>query len=262
MTADGGQRLSAPIRFVAKVGTQPFSCGTTYAGLGLSNTSYQPKDLRFYVHDIRLVSHEGDAVKFDLANDGAFQKDGIALLDFEDATGLCSNGTAATHTQLTGSLPQNHYHLLKFTLGVPFAQNHQDATTALAPLNNSGMWWNWNGGYKFMRIDGNTTGLPGGHNLHLGSTGCVDDGNGGVSSCDRPNRPEVSLTGFDPLATTIVIDYAAVVAASDLATNGGGPPGCMSGTADPECGPVFDRLGIDVADGSIHPEKQVLFRAK
>ena len=69
-------------------------------------------------------------------------------------------------------------------------------------------------------------------------------------------------TGFDPLTTTIVIDYAAVVAASDLATNGGGPPGCMSGTADPECGPVFDRLGIDIADGSIHPEKQVLFRAK
>ncbi len=230
MTADGGQRLNAPIRFVAKVGTQPFSCGTTYAGLGLSNTSYQPKDLRFYVHDIRLVSHEGDTVKFDLANDGAFQKDGIALLDFEDATGLCSNGTAATHTQLTGSLPQNHYHLLKFTLGVPFAQNHQDATTALAPLNNSGMWWNWNGGYKFIRIDGNTTGLPSGHNLHLGSTGCTASASNPneITSCVNANRADVTLP-FDPETTSVVLDLKKLFAQSNLDTNVmGTAPGCMS----------------------------------
>lgn len=44
--------------------------------------------------------------------------------------------------------------------------------------------------------------------------------------------------------------------AKDIA---GGAPGCMSGETDPECAPIFKLLGIDIADGSVHPEAQKLF---
>ncbi|XXX82226.1 hypothetical protein WMF30_26050 [Sorangium sp. So ce134] len=70
------------------------------------------------------------------------------------------------------------------------------------------------------------------------------------------------LTGFDPLTTTVLVDFAAAVAASDLSVDGGGAPGCMSGTEDPECAAIFERLGIDIADGTLHPETQELFRVE
>ena len=111
------------------------------------------------------------------------------------------------------------------------------------------MFWNWNGGYKFFRADGLATGAPMAFNLHLGSTDCKDDGGGGVESCGRPNVPDVVLTGFDPLSKTILVDYAAAVAESDVTKNAGDAPGCMSGAIDPECDVIFAHLGLDVVSG-------------
>lgn len=48
---------------------------------------------------------------------------------------------------------------LAFDMGVPFALNHADVTAAPSPLNIQALWWNWQGGYKFMRVD-MRTGAP------------------------------------------------------------------------------------------------------
>lgn len=70
---------------------------------------------------------------------------------------------------------------------------------------------------------------------------------------------DIVLTAFDPAKSKIVVDYAAVVAGSDLSKNAGGAPGCMSGPMDPECDPIFQRLGLSVKDASTHPDQQKLF---
>jgi uncharacterized repeat protein (TIGR04052 family) len=167
------------------------------------------------------------------------------MLDFEDATGSCSNGTPATRTVIEGTAAPGTYTGVRFTLGLPFSRNHADVTTAPSPLNQSRMFWNWNGGYKFLRLDVNTTGRPTGWFVHLGSTGC----NGATAttaptSCAQPNRAEVTLTGFNPLTGTIALDVAQLYAQSDLNSDAGGPVGCMSGTADPECQQILPRLGL------------------
>ena len=103
----------------------------------------------------------------------------------------------------------------------------------------------------------------GSFNLHLGSTDCMGDfADGGVKSCGRPNVAEVTLTGFDPMKSKVVVDYAQLIEGDDLSTGQGGAPGCMSGSMDPECAPIFQRLGIDIKDGSIHPETQKLFHVE
>jgi len=264
--ATGGTGGVAPmavtLTFEAQVGDEPFDCSKTFTGVGAPPAEVKIADYRLYVHEVALHQADGTLVPVALDQDDLWQYEGVALLDFEDGTASCANGTAEKNAVVKGSAPPGEYDGVAFKVGVPFELNHKDAAVAPSPLNLSALFWSWNEGYKFIRIDSIPAGSDAAFNLHLGSTGCMDDGSGGVSSCARPNRPEVSLTGFDPLKTAIVIDYGAVVAASDLATNGGGPPGCMSGPADPECGPVFDHLGIDIADGSIHPENQVLFRAK
>ncbi|MCU0696256.1 MAG: metallo-mystery pair system four-Cys motif protein [Myxococcaceae bacterium] len=248
-TPDGGGGHThadvTQLTFKAKVGTQDFACGQTYS-LGTPATQYRPRDLRLYVHDVVLTTEEGVDVPFTLTDDGTFQRGGIALLDFENKAGDCSAGTEATHTVLKGLAEGGHYEKLSFTVGVPFAQNHQDAAAAAAPLNSTAMFWNWNGGYKFAKIDGLTTGLPNGHNLHLGSTGCMAGPTpNSVASCTNANRPRVTLPFNPELGKAVVLDLARLFEGSNLDTNTAmTAPGCMSGATDPECAPLFQKFGL------------------
>lgn len=239
---------SSAIRFEARVGEEAFSCAKTFEGLGTQKNKIEPLDFRLYIHDIRLVDDKGAEVPFELEQDGVWQYKGVALLDFEDKTGSCVNGTEVTHTTLQGKAPAGVYKGLKFKVGVPFELNHADSAVAPSPLNLSTMFWSWNGGYKFLRLDAKVTdGAP--KNLHLGSTGCQGDGNA-VTSCANPNRPEIELSGFDPLQGKILLDYAAIMATTDLSQDGGGAPGCMSGVDDPECATIFPALGLSLQTGA------------
>jgi uncharacterized repeat protein (TIGR04052 family) len=241
MVSDGSGN-PVEVRFRAMVGTMPFACGTNYTNIGRTMGTWRPLDFRFYVSNVRLVTNTGAEVSVALTQDGTWQQDSLALLDFEDRTGECTaSGTAQTNTSVRGTAPSGTYNGLRFTLGVPFAMNHGNAATAPSPLNLSAMFWAWNAGYKFLKIDGRTT-LPS-FNIHIGSTGCMGDGAGMVSSCSAPNRAEISLTGFDPTRNVVVADLAALVQNVDINMSTGSP-GCMSSPGDPECAPIFSNLGL------------------
>lgn len=254
--------LDVAITFKPMVGDKAFACGQTYTGLGTTGSTYEPKDFRLYIHNVRLISHDGWDVPVTLTEDGAWQQDGVALLDFENKTGLCSNGTEATNDRVVGTVPAGSYMGLRFTVGVPFEKNHQDASTAHAPLNVSTMFWGWAGGYKFIRLDGRTTGLPTGHNFHVGSTECQTSGPNQVTSCEHPNRSEVQIMNFDPSAgSAVVVDVAALFSGSDLDANQDDTaPGCMSELIDEDCAPLFQRMGLGFGTTQANPSGQVFFR--
>jgi uncharacterized repeat protein (TIGR04052 family) len=248
------------IVFRPMVGSQDFACGQLYTGLGTTATTYEPKDFRLYVHNVRLLSH-GTEVPLTLTDDGAWQRDGVALLDFENKTGLCSNGTEATHDRLVGTAPANHYNGLRFTVGVPFEKNHLDVSTAAPPLNVSTLFWSWEGGYKFLRLDGRTRGLPNGHNLHIGSTECQTSGPNQVTSCQNANRFEVEIADFDFTSSRVVLDVAALFGSSNLDVNQAQTlPGCQSTSTDADCAPLFQRLGLGFGGTPANPAGQLFFR--
>lgn len=233
---------AAAIEFAAVVGDEPFACGETYDGLGANGTSLTLSDLRFYVQDVAFITASGEEVPMDNA-DSIWQLPNVALLDFEDGCG--DLGNEATNRTISGTLPFGDYVGIKFQMGVPFEENHQNQPTAPAPLNSSSMWWNWQGGYKFLRIDsGNFS--ENAWRMHLGSTGC--DGNpesGGTTECGAPNRVEVVLDSFDPATDVIVFDVAALVDGAALDQNQEMTPvGCMAGPMDSDCAPMFDNLGL------------------
>ncbi len=130
-----------------------------------------------------------------------------------------------------------------------------------APLNLSSMFWTWLDGYKFVKIDGKTTGQPNGALMHLGSTGCVESSPNVVTSCATPNRRVVTLMGFDPTSSVVVADLATLFAGSNLDANAGGPPGCMSGPTDSDCAPIFAALGLAFGGGA-QPATQSFFRVE
>ncbi len=94
----------------------------------------------FYVGGIQLMPEEGDMVAFD----------GKYLLVTPDVI-----------HQTVGEVDPGHYHMVRFFVGVGPDENNQTETDFTSreagdPLaeQTPRMHWNWNSGYRFMRIDG------------------------------------------------------------------------------------------------------------
>jgi uncharacterized repeat protein (TIGR04052 family) len=259
--------MTVTIPFAAEIGGKPFSCAETFTGLGSTKAEAQAVDFRLFVSEAALVKADGSLQPITLEQDGQWQLDSLALLDFEDASGNCANGTAGTNTTLRGKVPEGDYTGLALTVGVPFAQNHGDPTVLAAPLNTTAMFWNWQGGYKFVRIDLVPTAMMGmtaeagadaggGHGtakgwfLHLGSTMCdAASKTEPPKACANENRMAVRLDGFDPAANIVVIDPAPVLAEADLTVNAPETsPGCMSFPKDADCMTVMGKLGLPYMD--------------
>ena len=246
--------VAVSIPFVAEIGGKAFSCTETYTGLGASGAEVAAADFRLFVSNATLLKADGSLQPIALDQDGQWQLDGLALLDFEDATGACVNGTAGVNTTLRGTVPEGNYTGLALTIGVPFEQNHVDPTVSAAPLNTTAMFWNWQGGFKFLRIDMVPTDRseagPKGWFLHLGSTMCdAASKTEAPTACANSNRIELRFDAFDAAKNSVVIDPAAVVAEADLRVNAPETsPGCMSFLKDADCTTVMPKLGLTYMD--------------
>ncbi|MCU0627659.1 MAG: metallo-mystery pair system four-Cys motif protein [Gemmatimonadaceae bacterium] len=243
------------LAFRPVVGSTPFRCTASYAGVGRSGARVTVTDFKLYVHDLRVELADGTLVPVTLADEAPWQSNGVALLDFEDAAGPCANGTPETRAVVRGTAPiaaAAEVRAVRFTVGVPFAQNHADLAQQRGPLSLTRMFWSWNAGYKFARIDlrsvaADGTGTPVPWMIHLGSTGCTPSGSATAAPlrCAQPNRAEITVAGLDLERDAIAVDLAALLAQSDVLRNTPKTAaGCMSGPTDPDCGPLFAALGL------------------
>lgn len=267
------------VRFAAQINGQPFACGQSYAGVGTTRSTITPSDYRLYVSDVTLVDESGRSVPVTLTEDGIWQIENIVLLDFENGTGPCRNGTTGMNTEVRGTVPEGRYAGLRFTLGVPFARNHGDPTVAPSPLNLTAMFWNWQGGYKFVKFDTASNGLQAapavapagqggaaasGFSVHLGSTVCAASSRTEApkAECANPNRVTVALDRFDPAKQTVLADIGAVLAGANVDVNAPKTsPGCMSFPGDADCPPVMGALGLAYG-GMAAPGPQRLFSVR
>jgi uncharacterized repeat protein (TIGR04052 family) len=270
---------SIELKFSAQVNGQPFSCGQSYTDIGTTKSTITPSDFRFFVSEVELLDAQGRATPLVLTQDKTWQVENVALLDFENGTGPCRNGTVATNTSVRGTVPSGKYTGIRFTLGVPFNLNHVDPTTAPAPLSSTAMFWTWQGGYKFLKVDmasagaatgqghGGAQGLghSGGHgaagasgfSVHLGSTMCASPSKTvAPSACTNPNRVTVSFAQFDASKQTVVAEIGALLAGANVDVNTPGTsPGCMSFLKDADCPPVMTALGLSYESHAAGPQR-------
>ncbi|TWB23403.1 putative repeat protein (TIGR04052 family) [Nitrospirillum amazonense] len=249
------------IRFAGALGGTPFACGQPTPGIGKTGATVVASDFRFYVSGLALVNEAGKEVPVALDQGTPWQHADVALVDLRQGTGPCAG--PGPRTEVTGHVPEGHYKGVRFTMGVPFALNHADATVAPAPLNVAAMFWTWQMGYKFLKVDLTAT-TPEERRvlfaLHIGSTGCGTGGPGQPPvSCSNPNSPRIDLADFDPDRDQVVADPAALLTDSDVTeTIQGTAPGCMSAPTDPKCLPILPKLGLPIGN---HPaEAQRLFQ--
>lgn len=260
------------LRFAGRVGDAPFACDRTYPGLGTTGATAAAGDLRFFVHDVVLLRADtGAAVPLALTT-SEWQTPDVALLDFEDHTGTCTEGTAGTNSVVTGIAPAGTYSGVAFSIGVPQALNHINTAVAPPPLSTSRLQWTWALGFlhlsfAFQATD-RTTDDAGVHAAlpfyaHVGSTGCHGDVATGGTICARPDRPRITLASFAPDTDTIVVDAKALYAGVDLAKNTADTSaGCMSDANDPECAPIFAALGLDLTTGMPTGSASPVFRVE
>lgn len=220
------------IAFVAEHATQPFRCTPFADGLEFH-------DLRLFVHGVELLDAAGKATPVALDADGSWQDGKVALLDFEDATGACDDGSTPTRTIVRGAVPPGSYSGLRFVLGVPFELNHADPGIAEAPLNLGRLHWGWRAGYKFLRLeakaaDGKSL------QLHWGSADC-EGTVGAIESCAHPNRAVIEVPQFDAGRDVVRLDLDAILATLNAP---GGDAICMGEPGDADCADVAIDLGL------------------
>ncbi len=243
-------------------------------------------DLRFFISNVLLWDAAGNAVPLVMTED-ANQSKNVALMDFGTNTSTlpaCADSTPTLKSAITGFVVPGSYTAISYTLGVPVRSadlsiklNHSarsiaDTTSTgvvagtagpIPPLDTvaqPGMSWGWQAGRKFTKIEfvPDTAARNSANvaqtklNIHLGSSGSCT-GNpvtGSDTACTMPNRVGIKLGNFSTATDTVKLDLAALYAGSDLTYDGGGAAGCMSGTTDPECAPIFKALGLGFAAGA------------
>jgi uncharacterized repeat protein (TIGR04052 family) len=253
---EAGAQTRVTLTFAARVGAEPFACGTIYPSVGTPGVAVEPRDLRLFVSNVRLVRSDGVEVPLELAPRAPWQSDGVTLLDFENAQGACANGDAVTNAEVTGTVPAGEYTGIVFSTAVPEALNHDDPATLTAPLAAGGMAWSWLMGFRFLRAElaGVGDAASAGALFHLGSAACGGNPAAATVSCARPNRNEVRLSGADVTQGRVIIDIGALFAGVDLTED----PQCH-GSSHGVCGDILGHLGLVAASGQV-ASGQTVFR--
>lgn len=148
--------LAVPVEIKVnlRVVDRPLQWGQTYQTP--QGQRYQIDLLKFYISEVALVRPDGREVRVE----------GLTLAEFKPG------GPTQGVSVMRLDVPAGQYRGLRFNVGVPRELNHLDAGTQQLPLGvNSGMYWAWNPGYIFYRLEG-TALLPEGNQkwvIHMGT---------------------------------------------------------------------------------------------
>lgn len=197
------------------------------------------KRLQFYVSDVELLQGDGTASRLALTAASPWQAERVALIDLIGAQ-------SERHAALIGSAPRGSYTGVRFSIAVPFDLNHANPLTALAPLDRPELFWNWQSGYKFLRLELTDDQHAGA--FHLGSTGCSSASalRPPLSPCASPNAMRIELRGFDPTRQSIEVRVADLVAA----LGEGNHPACTGDYQTVQaCFTAYLLTGLDVDTG-------------
>jgi uncharacterized repeat protein (TIGR04052 family) len=124
--------------------------------------------LQFFISAIELKNNQGVWQKATLLK-SAFQTYNVALLG-EQCSNINAKNNANWLLKFNDKTNLANITSIRFDLGLPFAINHLNPLTQESPLNIPTMFWGWQKGHKFLRLEmasSNNNWL-----FHLGSVGC------------------------------------------------------------------------------------------
>jgi len=242
----------AQVKFNVSYENQELSCDVSFKHL---NKQWELQQLQFFISDISLKNKQGNWHSW-LMKKNNHQSHNVALIG--EQCGDIKSTFNEWGIALSEQVNIHDFSAIKFTLGVPFALNHLNPLTQPSPLNDSSMFWVWQTGHKFLRLE--LKNADENWLFHLGSTGCKAPSavRSPRNECLYPNRVEVELTlptqqknkqsdseqsikqqaikSFD-----VNIDLAKLLNGLALNRN----TFCQSSSTNEYCKPLFSSLGLD-----------------
>lgn len=279
------------LSFQARAGDAAVGCDDELDGLGPNeDVAVGVSDLRFYVSALAFADAAGKPLDVSL-DENDFQYTGksgsVALIDLTgNDAGSCAagalgfgEGTARTNDAITGRTLVDDVASISFEVGVPQALMREviaenSAEGAPSPLNE--LQWTWASGYRHLVLNftiRSRDDVEGEGYLHVGSRDCgpmdglaLED----REECGFVNTPKVALSGFDLSQSKVTLDVARLLAGLDFVSAirdpetsevvGEGPgAACHSAPSQPDCGPLFENLGLDAADGTATASRDDVF---
>jgi len=183
---DANDKNTVAIEFDNRVGAQKLALGTT-TYKNSSNEEFTVTKFNYFISNISLKKDDGTVVKF--PND-------YFLVRQEDTKSLLAT---------LKDVPAGNYKELSFIVGVDSTRSVSDVslrTGVLDPTSygDDGMYWSWNSGYIFMKLEGVSSVVPAGPSgikafqIHVG-------GYGGKTAVAPNNIRTITL----PIATTATV---------------------------------------------------------
>ena len=206
----------------------------------LGSESEALQRVQFYVFDVELLRNNGSWQRLPLNTESPWQTERVALLDLKGPN-------PERRELIAGKIAAESYTGVRFAIGVPFELNHANPLMASAPLNRAEMFWSWQSGYKFLRVE--LTDQEHAGAFHLGSTGCSSASalRPPAQPCVQPNVMRIELRGLDPLQQPIEVQVAELVAALESSNRAA----CTGDyESDAACVAAFALTGLDVKTGT------------
>ncbi|MFN3316142.1 MAG: MbnP family protein [Raineya sp.] len=152
---------SVEVEFDNFVGTQEFRLGTTYTNPN-TNESFTPSMLRYFISNISLKTTAG--VTYTVP-----QEQSYFLLDIEDPNSM---------KFILNDVPEGDYNEITFMIGVDSLRNTKPVEQRTGNLDIAGkaqgMYWSWNSGYIFVKMEGTSpqsTAVDNKFRYHIGGFG-------------------------------------------------------------------------------------------
>jgi len=210
------------------VDQQLVDCQSGFKNNGLN---WQITQLQYFISDIQLQGTNGSWRNISLRSTPQ-QGDNVALLGMH-----CEEKSPAQwKVEFLDTVNLKDYHAIRFSLGVPFDKNHLNPLTQPSPLNDSSMFWVWQTGHKFLRLELESEQKS--WVFHLGSTGCKSPSvmRSPKQACLYPNLITYEL----PLISNeLVFDLSNLLSGIELTTKNS----CQSAHNDENCSLLFQNLG-------------------
>ena len=227
--------------------------------------AWQYSQLQLFVSDVEVKINTGQWLVWQLSKN-KYQSDNVALL------GEYCQGNAIKQQQIKGnwqllfeqSIDPSTISQLRFTLGVPFSLNHQNPLLQSSPLNIPNMFWVWQTGHKFFRLDMeevNDLEQKDNWQFHLGSTGCKAPSplRSPKTPCINGNQVKITLDinesikgeGFESINIDLTSLFSELIITKQNS--------CQSEPENDSCLPLFKTMGL-LQSGVHQKQQQLLFK--
>ncbi|WP_205859255.1 MbnP family copper-binding protein [Pleionea sediminis] len=228
LTSCADEPVIHDIQFKLMYGENSISCGTA---MQINGQSWQLSQFQFYIHALQFRS-QGQWVPatFEVPENNDPH---VKLIG-----GVCNSNFDWKMTVKSPVAPKN-IDAVQFKIGVPFELNHNNPLTQKSPLNQSDMFWVWQTGHKFLRLE--LTSETNDWIYHLGSTGCHSESavRAPAKACKNPNVATVRIDVNE--LKTIGIDIKPLFEGIDLNSESS----CKSEPANELCKHLLERTGLN-----------------